>query len=304
MAYKHDYDKTLFRLTNIIAKLYNGAKLSNSELAEEFNVSTKTIQRDFAKLVVLYPIHKDGRKWCLQKEYEFDEKLSIEDDITLKLLSNVSKSFDKSFSQRADKLLQRVNENINSQIYTKIELEDISNKLSEIKTIETAINNSQTIIFTYLRDENYFDVELEPYKLVNFESFWYLVGKNKGILKKYYLQNIFDIEILDKKYRASKKALQSIENALNIWFSEDTNISVKLLIDKSIMKYFQRKPISQTQRFIDLDNDGNMIISIDISNENEIIPIVKYWLPNIKVIEPKELNEKIKKEIEKFLKWT
>lgn len=68
------------------------------------------------------------------------------------------------------------------------------------------------------------------------------------------------------------------------------------------MKYFQRKPISQTQRFIDLDNDGNMIVSIDISNENEIIPIVKYWLPNIKIIEPIELNEKIKKEIEKFFK--
>ncbi len=304
MAYKHDYDRTLFRLTNIIAKLYNGAKLTNSELAQEFNVSTKTIQRDFVKLVALYPIYKDGRKWSLQKEYNFDEKLSLEDDITIKLLSNVSKSFDKSFSQRADKLLQRVNENINSPIYTKIELEDISNKLSEIKDIETAINSSQTIILTYLKDEHYFEVELEPYKIVNFEGFWYLVGKNRGVLKKYYLQNVFDIELLDKKYRVSKKALKSIENALNIWFSEDTNISIKLLIDKSIMKYFQRKPISQTQRFIDLDNDGNMIVSIDISNENEIIPIVKYWLPNIKIIEPIELNEKIKKEIEKFLKWT
>lgn len=304
MVYKHDYDKTLFRLTNIIAKLYNGAKLTNSELAEEFNVSTKTIQRDFTKLVALYPIYKDGRKWCLQNDFQFNEKLSIEDDITLKLLSNVSKSFDKSFSQRADKLLQRVNENIHSPIYTKIELENISNKLSEINEIEIAINNSQTIKFTYLRDENYFDVELEPYKIVNFEIFWYLIGKNKGILKKYYLQNIFDIELLDKKYRVSKKALKSIENALNIWFNEDENIKVKLLIDKSIMKYFQRKPISKTQRLVEFDKNENMIITVDISNENEIIPIIKYWLPNIKVIEPKELNMKIKKEIEKFLKWT
>lgn len=304
MAYKHDYDKTLFRLTNIIAKLYNGAKLSNSELAEEFNVSTKTIQRDFVKLVALYPIYKDGRKWYLQNDFQFDEKLSIEDDITLKLLSNVSKSFDKSFSQRADKLLQRVNENINSPIYTKIELEDISNKLSEIKEIETAINNSHTIIFTYLRDDNYFDVELEPYKIVNFESFWYLIGKNNDVLKKYYLQNIFDIEILDQNYRVSKKALKSIENALNIWFREDENISIKLLIDKSIVKYFLRKTISPTQRLVEFDEDENMIISLDISNENEIIPVVKYWLPNIKVLEPKELNDKIKKEIEKFLKWT
>lgn len=304
MAYKHDYDKTLFRLTNIIAKLYNGAKLTNSELAEEFNVSTKTIQRDFVKLVALYPIYKDGRKWCIQSDFQFDEQLSIEDDITLKLLSNVSKSFDKSFSQRADKLLQRVNENINSSIYTKIELEDISNKLSEINKIETAINNSQTIIFTYLRGENYFDVELEPYKVVNFEGFWYLIGKNKDILKKYYLQSIFDIKLLNKKYRVSKKALKSIENALNIWFKEGEYIRIKLFINKSIAKYFQRKPLSPTQSLVEFDKDENMIISLEISNENEIIPVVKYWLPNIKVLEPKELNEKIKKEIEKFLKWT
>lgn len=70
------------------------------------------------------------------------------------------------------------------------------------------------------------------------------------------------------------------------------------------MKYFLRKTISPTQRLVEFDEDENMIISLDISNENEIIPVVKYWLPNIKVLEPKELNDKIKKEIEKFLKWT
>jgi len=58
LAYKHDYDKKLFRRTQIIAKLYNGAKLTHKELAEEFNVSTKTIQRDFTALVIHYPIYK------------------------------------------------------------------------------------------------------------------------------------------------------------------------------------------------------------------------------------------------------
>ena len=62
LAYKHDYDIKLFRITQIIAKLHNGAKLTHKELAEEFNVCAETIQRDFNSLVLEYPIYKD-RSW-------------------------------------------------------------------------------------------------------------------------------------------------------------------------------------------------------------------------------------------------
>jgi len=304
LAYKHDYDTKLFRRTQIIAKLYNGAKLTHKELAEEFNVSTKTIQRDFAALVTLYPIYKDGHSWKLQDDYEFEEQLSFQDDLTLKLLLQASKSFDKSFQASSNKLLSRISENISSPIYTKIELEDISNKLSEIHLIENAINQSKQITFTYLKDDNYFEVTIDPYKIVNFDSFWYLVGKRKGNLRRYYLQTIFDVTIEESKFRKSKKIEGLINNAINIWFDENNSFEVKLLIDKSIKKYFQRKPISNTQRYIGEDEDENMIVTLQATHENEIFPIVKYWLPNIKILEPLEMNEKIKKEVQKFLKWT
>ena len=48
--YKHDYDKTLLRIMTILTKLNDGERLSVKELAEEFNVSTRTIQRDFQLL--------------------------------------------------------------------------------------------------------------------------------------------------------------------------------------------------------------------------------------------------------------
>ncbi|MGB5793800.1 WYL domain-containing protein, partial [Poseidonibacter sp.] len=118
---------------------------------------------------------------------------------------------------------------------------------------------------------------------------------------RYYLQNIFDINILEDKFKKSKKIEQLINNAINIWFDEKNSFEIELLIDKSIKKYFMRKPISASQRFKELDEDGNMIITLDITNEKEIIPIVKYWLPNIRVLKPDVLNEKIKKEVKKFL---
>ena len=95
MQYKHNYDKALFRYTQIIAKLYTGMKLSNIELSKEFQVSTKTIQRDFAKLVLMFPIFQEKKLWQLEKDFKFKENLSIEDNITLKLLLQASKSFDE-----------------------------------------------------------------------------------------------------------------------------------------------------------------------------------------------------------------
>jgi len=304
LAYKHDYDTKLFRRTQIIAKLYNGAKLTHKELAEEFNVSTKTIQRDFIALVTMYPIYKDGHSWKLEDGYEFEEQLSIQDDLTLKLLLQASKSFDKSFQTSSSKLLSRISENISSPIYTKIELEDISHKLNEIHLIESAINNSTQITFNYLKDDDYFTMTIDPYKIVNFDSFWYLVGKRKGNLRRYYLQNVFDVEVEDTTFRKSKKIEELINNAINIWFDENNSFEVKLLIDKSISKYFQRKPISNTQRYIGHDEDDNMIVTLQATHENEIFPIIKYWLPNIKILEPKEMNEKIKKDIQEFINWT
>jgi transcriptional antiterminator len=44
---KHDYDKILTRLTQILSKLYQGEQLQPKDLADEFNVSLRTIQRDF-----------------------------------------------------------------------------------------------------------------------------------------------------------------------------------------------------------------------------------------------------------------
>jgi predicted DNA-binding transcriptional regulator YafY len=301
MHYKHDYDKALFRYTQIIAKLYGGAKLSNVELAEEFQVSTKTIQRDFAKLVIMFPIFQEKKLWQLESGFEFKENLSLEDQLTLKLLQQASKSFDVSFSKRADKLLSRIDEQINSPIYTKIEMEDISHKLNEFSTIEQAINSKNKIDITYSMDYYSYDTVVDPYKIVNFEGFWYLIAKRKGSLRRYYLQNIFDVVMLEDRFRISKNVEDLISNAINIWFDESESFEIELLIDVSIAKYFMRKPISKSQRLKEFDDDGNMIVTLDITNEKEIIPIVKYWLPNITVLKPVELNDTIKDEIKKFL---
>ena len=52
MGQIHDYDKILIRLTIILQRLYEGEVVSVQDLAAEFNVSTKTIQRDFNQRLI------------------------------------------------------------------------------------------------------------------------------------------------------------------------------------------------------------------------------------------------------------
>lgn len=61
--YKHDYDKKLFRLINILAKLYRQEHFTVEELAEEYGVSTRTIQRDLNERLIHFPIYQEDHIW-------------------------------------------------------------------------------------------------------------------------------------------------------------------------------------------------------------------------------------------------
>jgi len=79
MPYKHDYDRILTRLTTILSKLNDGDALSVTELAQEFGVSSRTIQRDFNERLNSFPIYQEKKKWKMQDGFRVEKSKSIED---------------------------------------------------------------------------------------------------------------------------------------------------------------------------------------------------------------------------------
>ena len=57
----------LTRLTIILSRLNDGEALSVKALAEEFNVSDRTIQRDFNERLISFPVYQDKKKWKMQE---------------------------------------------------------------------------------------------------------------------------------------------------------------------------------------------------------------------------------------------
>lgn len=304
MAYKHDYDKILTRLTSILSRLNDGESLSVKELAEEFNVSTKTIQRDFNERLVSFPIYQENKKWKMADGFKLEKATTIEDAIVLDIIDKLTESIGTGFYSKAKKLLSKIKNDDYNPIYTKLNIEDISDKLKEIQLLESAIKDKKIIDAIYDFEKYKNEVSIKPLKIVNFEGFWYLVGldSRNDVLKKYYLKNISFIKLLDENFTTTSKIDELLKNSISVWFQEDNEpFEVKLHISKVISKFFKRKPISPNQIIESLYDDGSMDIVLNITHEMEILPIVKYWLPHIKILEPLWITEILEEELREYL---
>ncbi len=114
------------------------------------------------------------------------------------------------------------------------------------------------------------------------------------------VKNITLLKKLKKKFEIPKKVEAILNSTISIWFSDDEPFEVIMQIDNYVSKYFINKPISSTQKIISEDRNS-IIISLFASNDMEIIPIVKSWMPFIKVISPTRIQESVKEEARKFL---
>ncbi len=306
-SYKHDYDKTLTRLVSILKKLYEGEELSVKDLAEEFNVSSRTIQRDFNEKLISFPIYQDKRKWKMQEGFRLEKISSIEDQVVLDIMDKLYEGMGSEFSAKAKKLLLKIKNNDFNPIYTKLNMEDISDKLDVIKDLELAIKSKNIIESKYKfeGDNKTFTINVKPLKIACFEGFGYLIAldiNENDTLKKYYLKNISNIKYTDENFEIDSKLEVLLKDSISIWFDEDKEpFEVKINVSSAISRYVKRKPISPTQSVESIYEDGSMDIVVKITNEMEITPIIKYWLPHMKVLEPKWIDDVVRKEIKKYL---
>jgi len=305
MAYKHDYDKILTRLTHILSRLNEGEALSVKELAKEFNTSERTIQRDFNERLVGFPIYQEKKKWRMQEGFRVERTKDLEDQLILDIMEKIAESIGGLFAHKSKTLLSKIKNEDFNPIYTKLNIEDISDKFSEIKLIEQAIKERKKLSCTY-DDEIHppYATTLKPLKITNYEGFWYLIAMREDILKKYYLKNISNITITDTNFAADAKIEELLDNSLSIWFQKDNKpFEVKLYATKWVAKYFRRRPLP-TQKIDSIGEDNTMEFTITITHEMEILPIIKYWIPHLYVLEPKWLREMLHEDLEEYIQYS
>lgn len=296
----HDYDKILMRMTIILQRLYEGEVLNVSELAKEFNVSTKTIQRDFNERLCRLPIEKVGRNWQMQAGARIERARKADEELVLDLLETIAGGIGGSAASLASSLLGRLKNHRVSAVDSKTVIEDIMDRQHLFIGIEQAIERCKTVSFAYKGRRRL----VRPCKIVAFEGYWYLFGEEipSAKLKTFHLKSIEALRAENEDGACTERAETVLSRAANVWFeAENEPFEVLLYAAGPVAKYFRRRPVAPTQRIVHTYPDGSIDLAMTATCAREVLHEIKKWVPNLVVRSPDWLAAETRQMAQAFL---
>jgi len=73
-------------------------------------------------------------------------------------------------------------------------------------------------------------------------------------------------------------------------------------VSETKAQHFKAKKYLPSQKIIEEKEDGTLLLSYTVTQDLEMMDIVKRWIPYMKVVSPVSLKEQIAKDITKYLK--
>lgn len=293
------------RHAEILERLENGEELSIGELAREWSVDPKTIQRDFDKLKQMYPGRVERGEDKKRYRKPLSRRAQNDGDMVLEMLESMVKDIGVDFYKKAHPLLERLQRQIKSPFYTRLDVEDIGSKFDIVMRLEKAIEQKREVAISYIpyggkAPKEYTNVR--PIKVIVYEGFWYLLAEHDDYTKKFYIKNINSCEISEVLFKHNPQIIERLENSLNVWFSTSVEpYEVRLWIDAEVVVYFERKPVAKNQKLYK-QPDGSAELVVKVTSDEEVYPILKYWMPNVRIIEPEYIQENFEKMLSSYLK--
>ena len=298
----------LIRVAQILRFFMVKEKILSSWLAKEFRTTPRTIQRDLALLKEAgFPLH-EIQKGVYRLSKDLIKNLEVFDDTELALmvaLKNIVSQLGTPFQKAANTVLDRIYECVTSlPVFVKID-EAIPLDTSFFNRMVKAIREKKQVRFHYSGLKSSHPVELEPYRVVYFEGFWYLIGNepSTGILKRYALDKIKDFRLLNSCFKSVPRDLDdTLQKSANIWFAEKMNLEITVLVDAKVGNYFKRRRMFPTQEIKEEKKDGSLVISFKVGHYEAIRDILKSWIPHITVLEPKTIRQNLLSEVKDWVK--
>lgn len=291
------------RLFEIVYILMQKKKITAKELADRFEVSTRTIYRDIETLSLAnIPIYaskgKDGGIGLLE-EYVLNTSILSEEEQNqiLFALQGMKKIRGKDEKDILEKLSLLFNKEINDWIRI-----DFSNwgkdKMQEeqFETIKFAILNKRIIEFIY-HNSNGGKIKrvVEPLQIWLKDKSWYLLSycrlrKDYRIFK---ITRIRDIKMLEEHFEReipkNKKEERKNFKSINLELEISKNIAYRVYDE------FENEEITKKE-------DGNFIVKVEYPENEWVYGYILSFGENAKVLSPDRVKEIVKEKLEKTLR--
>ena len=292
-----NHDTLVYRLAQILVKLNQGEKLDPRSLADEFGVNLRTIQRDLNVRFAYLPLQK------LNGNYQLDPiflgKLSTRDIERFAGLAGVRGLFP---SLSDDFLRDIFDTRIQSALLVKgHHYENLSGKEETFRQLEQAIIARRHVTFDYSKEvgsKPY--AAIAPFKLMNHKGIWYLAARDGEKLKTFAFTKIKGLRLLDSQFALDPSVDKTLAEEDGIWLGEEKQ-EIVLKIAHDVASYFKRRRLIANQVIEKELEDGGLIVSAKVGHVNQVLPIVRYWIPHIRIISPEGLQKEMEQEMRDYI---
>ena len=291
------HDTLVYRLAQMLVKLNQGERLDPQALADEFGVNLRTIQRDLNERFAYLPLIKTDGRYHL--DTVFLGKLSTRDIERFASLAGVR----GLFPSLSDDFLRDI---FDTRIQTALlvkghHYEDLAGKEALFKRLEQAIVARQHVAFDYHKTDGSQHYErVAPYKLVNHKGIWYLAGRDGEKIKTFAFGKIERLRQLESTFPPEPEVDAKIAAEDGIWFGEESR-EIVLKVAAEVAGYFKRRKLIANQVIEKELEDGGLIVSAKVGHVNQVLPIVRYWIPHLRVISPEGLQAELEEALRRYV---
>ena len=294
------------RLIGILSVLLQKEKMTAPELAERFEVSRRTINRDIEDLckagIPIQTSQGTGGGISIMKGYRLDRTILTSKDMQmilagLRSLDSVSGS--SYYCQLMEKIRTGSSEFISGRDSILIDLSSwYGDSLTpKIETIQDAVENRHLVRFQYYAPSGESERTVEPYFLVFRWSSWYLWGwcKDRKDFRMFKLNRMDRIQKTDESFECRNIAMPDLSNEKIF----PGGIKVKVLFEPDqkwrLVEEFGPKCFTEY-------DDGRLLFTGDYTDLGNLITWLMTFGDKAEVFEPREAREAISQKVKRMMK--
>lgn len=285
------------RLSHILALLHQSDAIDKHQLAREFSVDVRTIERDLGERLHGIAERSPEGRWQLTRAArstiparhlrDYAQWAGTEHLFPDSSLRYLLEQLETPESRRATQVQPTAHEDLRAHGPQAPQV---------FALLQNAIEQRHACHFTYKRKPRH----AQPYRLIHKNGVWYLAAVEGGRLKNFSVALVTALQVDENSRFTPDPAHQDyINHKDDVWFTEDTT-EVLLRVTPEVAHYFTRRPLlpQQQQR---ADTDGSLLVTTHINHINQLLPVVRYWLPNVRIVKPVEWHEVLVEELRRAL---
>ncbi len=294
------------RLIGILSVLLQKEKMTAPELAERFEVSRRTINRDIEDLckagIPIQTSQGTGGGISIMEGYRLDRTILTSKDMQmilagLRSLDSVSGS--SYYCQLMEKIRTGSSEFISGRDSILIDLSSwYGDSLTpKIETIQDAVENRHLVRFQYYAPSGESERTVEPYFLVFRWSSWYLWGwcKDRKEFRMFKLNRMDRIQKTDERFECRNIGMPDLSNEKIF----PGGIKVKVLFEPDqkwrLVEEFGPKCFTEY-------DDGRLLFTGDYTDLGSLITWLMTFGDKAEVFEPREAREAISQMVKRMMK--